>query len=158
MAAQLSSTGIFHHSLLPHIPLICLSAVHSSSRPGTAPYSLNFSSSHCTFQGIYIPVRGTCGCSKDCLILIPFRLPQISCFTLSFKCFSSDSDNCPHVGIWTPASVSPPAKGRSSPTNAPVFPHSSFILQVLCQVLLVRYSCLLSAGVLQALLCLKLCP
>ena len=39
------------------------------------------------------------GCSKDCLILIPFRLPQISCFTLSLKCFSSDSDNCPDVGI-----------------------------------------------------------
>ena len=39
------------------------------------------------------------GCSKDCLILIPFRLPQISCFTLSLKCFSSDSDNCPNVGI-----------------------------------------------------------
>ena len=38
------------------------------------------------------------GC-KDCLILIPFRLPQISCFTLSLKCFSSDSDNCPDVGI-----------------------------------------------------------
>ena len=36
---------------------------------------------------------------KDCLILIPFRLPQISCFTLSLKCFSSDSDNCPNVGI-----------------------------------------------------------
>ena len=39
------------------------------------------------------------GFGKDCLILIPFRLPQISCFTLSFKCFSSDSDNCPRVGI-----------------------------------------------------------
>ena len=39
------------------------------------------------------------GCGKDCLILIPFRLPQISCFTLSLKCFSSDSDNCPTVGI-----------------------------------------------------------
>ena len=38
-------------------------------------------------------------CSKDCLILILFRLPQISCFTLSLKCFSSDSDNCPDVGI-----------------------------------------------------------
>ena len=38
-------------------------------------------------------------CSKGCLILIPFRLPQISCFTLSLKCFSSDSDNCPAVGI-----------------------------------------------------------
>ena len=31
------------------------------------------------------------GCSKDYLILIPFRLPQISCFTLSIKCFSYDS-------------------------------------------------------------------
>ena len=30
---------------------------------------------------------------------IPFKLPQISCFTLSLKCFSSDSDNCPNVGI-----------------------------------------------------------
>ena len=38
------------------------------------------------------------GCGKDCLILIPFRLPQISCFTHSLKCFS-DSDNCPDVGI-----------------------------------------------------------
>ena len=39
------------------------------------------------------------GCGKDCLILIPFRLPQISCFTLSLKCLSSDSDKCPDVGI-----------------------------------------------------------
>ena len=44
-------------------------------------------------------LSGTYGCSKDCLILIPFRLPQISYFTLSLKCFSSDSDNCPDVGI-----------------------------------------------------------
>ena len=33
------------------------------------------------------------------LIVILFRLPLISCFTLSLKCFSSDSDNCPDVGI-----------------------------------------------------------
>ena len=39
------------------------------------------------------------GYSKDCLILIPLRLPQISRFTLSLKCFSSDPDNCPDVGI-----------------------------------------------------------
>ena len=68
------------------------------------------------------------GCGKDCLILIPFRLSQISCFPLSLKCFSSDSDNCPDVGIRTPASVPPPAEGRSNPTNTPVFPPSSFIL------------------------------
>ena len=45
------------------------------------------------------PVQGMYGCVKDCLILIPFRLSQISCFTFSLKCFSSDSDNCPDVGI-----------------------------------------------------------
>ena len=39
------------------------------------------------------------GCGKDCLTLIPFRLSQISCFTLSLKCFSSDLDNSPDVGI-----------------------------------------------------------
>ena len=95
MAAWLSSTGISPHSLLPHLPLICLSAVNSSPRPGIAPSV----PSHCTFQGICMPVQGMYGCSKDCLILIPFRLPQISCFTLSLKCFSSDSDSCPDVGI-----------------------------------------------------------
>ena len=69
------------------------------------------------------------GFGKDCLILIPFRLPQIGCFTLSFECFSSDSDNCPDVGIdRTTASVPPPTKGRPHPTKTLVFPPSSFIL------------------------------
>ena len=53
----------------------------------------------CTFQGTVAPVQGVYSCGKDCLILIPFRLPQSSCFTLSIKCFSSDSDSCPNVGI-----------------------------------------------------------
>ena len=40
-----------------------------------------------------------CDCGKNCLILITFRLTQISCFTLSLKYFSSYSDNCPAMGI-----------------------------------------------------------
>ena len=32
------------------------------------------------------------------------------------------------IGHWTPASVSPPTEGRSSPTNSPVFLPSSFVL------------------------------
>ena len=60
--------------------------------------SLNSSSQPLHLPGTCIPVWGTHGCSKDCLILVPFRLPQITCFTLSLKCFSSDSDNCPIVG------------------------------------------------------------
>ena len=68
------------------------------------------------------------GCSKDCLILIPFRLPQVSCFTLSLKCFSYDSDNCPDVGIrpllWFPHLL------RAGPVLLTLlfFPSSSFIL------------------------------
>ena len=63
------------------------------------------------FQETSVSVRGLYGRGKDCLILVPFRLPQISCFTLSLKCFSSDSDNCPAVGIGPPASVTPPTEG-----------------------------------------------
>ena len=51
-----------------------------------------------TFQGASVLVWGMYGCGKDCLITIPFRLPQISCFTLGLECFSSDSE-LPHVGI-----------------------------------------------------------
>ena len=98
MAAWLSSTGISHHSLLPHMSWIPLSAVNSSPCPGIALQSLTPASSCCTFQGTCIPVWYTHGCSKDCLILVPFRLPQITCFILSLKCFSSDSDNYPIVG------------------------------------------------------------
>ena len=66
------------------------------------------------------------GFGNDCLILIPFRLPQISCFTLSLKCFSSQT--VAPMWDWTAASVPPPTKNRSSPTNTPVFPPSFFIL------------------------------
>ena len=69
------------------------------------------------------------GCSKDCLILIPFRLPQVSCFPLSLKCFSSDSDNCSGVGIGPLLQFPHPPKGRSSPTNTIIFSPSFFVLQ-----------------------------
>jgi len=47
----------------------------------------------CPFYGTCVPVWGVYDCGKDCLILIPFRLPQINCFTLSLKYFSSDPDS-----------------------------------------------------------------
>ena len=79
------------------------------------------------FQGTYISVRGMHGCGKNCLILFPFRLPQVSCFTLSLKCLSSDSDSCPFVG--TGPLLQFPHLLRAGPVlNTPVFPPSSFIL------------------------------
>ena len=78
------------------------------------------------------------GCSNDCLTLIPFRTPQITCLTLSLKCFSSDSDNCPDTGIG-PCFSFPLAEGRSSPTNTPVFPPSSFVLPSFAVVLYILF-------------------
>ena len=69
---------------------LTLELLHNPSAPA---------SSCCALQGTCFPVRGMYGCGKGCLILTPFRLPQISCFTLSLKCFSSDPDDCPNVRI-----------------------------------------------------------
>ena len=154
-AAWLSSIGISHYDLLPHIPSTRLSAVNSSPHPGTAPQSPNSSSQ---LLWTSVPVWGMYGCSKDCLILIPFRLPHISCFTLSLKCFSSDSDDCRVVGI-RPLLQFPHLPGAGSPTNFPVSPIVASSYQVLLASVysfpLVRYSCLLSARFQHALLCLK---
>ena len=92
-------TGISHHDVLLHIPSICLSTVTSNPHPGIAPQFLNSTSQPPCLPGDQRSCPRYYGCGKDCLILIPFRLPQISCFTLSLKWFSSDSDNCPTVGI-----------------------------------------------------------
>ena len=81
-----------------------------------------------------------------------------SAVSLSLKCFS-DSDNCPNVGIGTLLQFPEPAEGMSSPPNTPVSPPTSSSYRVLRGFIysfpLVRYSCLLLAGVLHALLCLK---
>ena len=71
-------------------------------------------------------------CGKDCLILIPFRLPQISCFTLSLKCFSSDSDKYPNVGI------RPLLQFPHPPRAGPVLPTLLFFPLVL---ILLSFAC-----------------
>ena len=102
-------------------------SLHSQQQPSPWDCSTTPKFQLPAFQGTCIPVQGVYGCGKDHLILIPFRLPQISCFTLSLKCFFSDSDSCPRWGS-DPCFSSPTTKGRCSPTNTPVFPPSSFVL------------------------------
>ena len=129
MAARLSSTGISHHDLLPHMSSICLSAVNSSPRSGIAPQSLNSSSQLLHLLGDLRPCPGyVWGCSKDCLILVPFRLQPISCFTLSLKCFSSDSDNCPDLGIRPLLQFPYPPRAGAVLLTLLFPPTSSFIL------------------------------
>ena len=127
LAAWLSSTGISHHNPLPQVPSVRLSTVNSSPHPGIAPQSLNSSSQPSTFQGTCVPVQDMYGSGKDCIILLPFRLPQISWFTLSLKSFSSDSDSCPNVGIGPLLQFPHPL--RAGPVLLTlVSPPSSFIL------------------------------
>ena len=125
-AAWLSSTGISHQDLLPQIPSIHPSVIKSSPHPGIAPQSLNSSSQPLRLPG---DQRSCLRCVwfRQGLILIPFRLPQISCFTLSLKYFSSDSDNCPDVGMGPLLQF--PHPWRAGPILLTlVFPPSSFIL------------------------------
>ena len=99
MAAWLSSTGISHHSLLPHIPSIHLSTVSSSPHLGIPPQSLNSSSWP-------LPLPGDpCSCPAY------VWLQQGQSDSHSIYCHRSavtflalsvsplDSDNCPAVGI-----------------------------------------------------------
>ena len=161
-AAWLSSTGISHHNLLAHIPLVHVSAVNSSPRPGIAPQSLKSSSQSLRLPGDLRPCPGYVWLWQGLSDSHSIWLPQMSCFTLSLKCFSSDSDNGPGVGIrpLLPSSPAPPTTvGRSSPTNTrvlPLVPSSYWIFHgSVYSFPLVRYSCLCSAGVLLAFLCLK---
>ena len=158
---QLSSTGISHHSLLPHIPLICLSAVNSNPCPGIAPQSLNSTSQLLHFPGDLHPCPGYLWLQQglSAINVIPFRLPQINCFTLCFTCFSFDPDNCPTVGI--ECLLQFPHLPRAGPVLlmllfSPQFLHPTEFCVVLYILFpLVRDSCPLPAGVLHALLCLE---
>ena len=66
------------------------------------------------FRGPVSPFGGMYGCDKNYLILIPFRLSQISCFTLSIKCFSFEPDNCPDVRIGPLLQFLHPLRARCS--------------------------------------------
>ena len=58
MAAWLSSTGVSHHSLLPHISSISFSAVNISPHPGIVAQSLNSSSQLLHLPGDLRPCLG----------------------------------------------------------------------------------------------------
>ena len=99
MAVQLSSTGISHHSLLPHILSIHLSAVNSSPRPRITPQSLISSSQLLRLSRDVHPCPAYAWLWQGLSDSHSISAATISCFPLSLQCFSSDSDNCPDVVI-----------------------------------------------------------
>ena len=133
------------HSRQQPSPWDC-SPIHKLQLPATAP-----SRGPASLSWVY--------CSKDCLILIPFSLLQISCFTFSLKCFSSHSDNCLDVGMEPLLQFPhPPRAGPVLQTLliSPLVPSSYRVLHgSIYSFPLVGYSFRFLAGVLHALLCLK---
>ena len=149
--------GFLHRHFPPHSPPPhpLNSSLHSQQQPlpwdcSTVPNSSS--------QLLRLP-GDLHGCDKNCLILIPFRLPQISCFTLSLKCFSSDSDNFPNVVIGPLLQFPHPPRagpGLLPLLFSPLVPSPYRVLHgSIYSFPLVRSSCLLSAGVLHARPCLK---
>ena len=99
MAPWLSSTGISYHYLLPHILSIPLFAVNSSPHPRIGPQSLSSSSQPLHLLGDLCTCPGYIWLWQGLSYAHSIWLPQICCFTLSLKCFSSDSDDYPDVGV-----------------------------------------------------------
>ena len=96
-AAPLSSTGISYHDLFPHLPSIHLSAVNSSPHPEI--YLCCPNSQLLCLPGHPHPCLGYAWLWQGLTDSHSIQAATVSCFTLSLQCFSSDSDNCPDVGI-----------------------------------------------------------
>ena len=77
-----------------------------------------------TVSRLRIPVWGMYGCGKDCLILIPFRLPR-SAVSLSALNVSPLTQTIARMWGSDPCFSSPT---QVHGTNTPAFPSSSFIL------------------------------
>ena len=126
-------------------PLHRLSAANSSPRPEVAPRPLN---SSCPPRAFRDPAPvGECKAGQGLPDPHSIQLPQASRFTLSLKCFSSDSDICPPRGL-DPCLSPPRAEGRSRPTDTPVFRRGRFTLPSLtrsCNTLSSSGQVLLSA-------------
>ena len=107
----------FLHSQQQHLPWNC-STIPRLQLSAAAPS-----------RGLAV-LSGLClNCCKDCLILIPFRLSQVSYFTFGLKCFSSHLDSCSHAGIRHLLQFSHPPRACPVLVTHLFFPLSSFTLQ-----------------------------
>ena len=159
-AASFSSTGLSPHDLLSHVP----QAVSPQSSADLAWVCSTTAALQLPAAG---PSRGPLALSGVCMaverivcvILIQFRPSWIICFTFSLKCFPSDPNNCPTVGTGPLLQFPHPPRAGPVLLTLPFCPQLPSSYRVfhgsIYSFLLVRYSCPLSAGILQALLCLK---
>ena len=110
VAAMMAPSWWLHMTVLPPwLPAFPSQAVPTTDSSLTSPWATpsgQQQTSPWDFSTIQLRAPSRCFFLGDlcmaaarivCVILIPFGLSQISCFTLSLKCFSSS--NCPDMGI-----------------------------------------------------------
>ena len=163
MAAWLSFIVISHHNLLPHIPLISLSAVNSSPRPGITPQSLNSSSHPLCLWWTCVPVWDTDMSCHSCRKTVWFSF-HLGCHrsALSLSALNVSPLTQTVAPLWgSDPLLQFPHLPRAGPVllTLPCFPLVPSSYRVLRGSIrsfpLVRSSCPLSDGGLHALLCLK---
>ena len=121
-----SSTGIFHHDLLPHILSIHVSTVNSSPRPGIAPQSLNSSFQLLPLPGDLCPCTGYVWLWQG--LSDSHSIKAATAVSLSALNVSPLTQTIALMWGSYPYFIPPPSEGRSSLTNTPGFPISCFIL------------------------------
>ena len=141
-------------------PSIHLSTVNSSPCPEIAPQSLNTSSLMLHLPGNKHSYLGYIWLQQGLSDSHSIWAATDQLFHVQPSRFLLWLRQLHPCGDRTPASVPPPTKGMSSPMNTPVIfclvPSSYRVLHgYIYSFPLVRCSCPLSAGVLHALLCLK---
>ena len=126
MTAWLSSKGIPHHDLLPHIFSGHLPAVNSRPLPGIAFPSLRASSQLLHIPGDLGPCPGCIGLQQGlsvCFSLHSDCHRPAAVLSNSLECFSAVPNSYPDMGIW-PLLQFPHSSGAGSVllTLPPLFP------------------------------------
>ena len=164
MAAWFSSTVISHCSLLLHVPSGCLPAVNSRHPPWyCSPIPMLQLPAAALSRGL-ASLSGVCMAVARivCVILTPFRLSWICCFTLQQP---QILPLCPkqllRSGDLTPASVLPPTRRRSSRAHSLIFFPSLLCPTEFCVVLYILFhwsgTLARSQLVFHKIFCLKVC-
>ena len=125
MAAQLSSKGVRHHNLLPHIPSGHLPTVNDRPHSANALQFLSSSSQMPCVPGDLHPCLGYGGLQQG---LSLWFLPHSNCHRSVAALYNSPTlfpfvlNNCCAIGVWPLLQFPHPPGFRSSPAHSPLFP------------------------------------
>ena len=159
MPDQLSSKGISHCALFPHVSLGCRPSVSNRLHPGLVLQCLWSSSQPLHIPGDLYPCPGYIGLWQGFFVWFSFHRDchrSAAALCNSLKCFSTVPNNCPNLGV-LPRPQYPNLWGHVQSCSLSSFSPTSFVLLSFAWIYVFLSSgqglCPLSANVLRDLLC-----